>query len=98
MPEVRFTVRWPDGRLDTCYSPSTVIEDHLAVGASYPVPDFLARCRDGLHAASDRVRALYGAGCSRAMGQLAAIEATAARQDQAATVTVEGFVGGKRQG
>ncbi len=93
MPEVRFTVRWPDGRVDTCYSPSTIIKDHLAVGASYAVPDFLARCRDGLHAASDRVRALYGSGCSRAMGQLAAIEAAAARQDQAALVRIENFDG-----
>ncbi len=98
MPEVRFTVRWPDGRVETCYSPSTIIKDHLAVGARYAVPDFLARCRDGLHAASERVRALYGSGCSRAMGQLAAIEATAARQDNAATVTVEGFDGQVRQG
>ena len=89
MPEVRFTVRWPDGRVDSCYSPSTIIGEHLAAGASYAVPDFLARCRDGLGAASDRVRAMYGSGCSRAMGQLAAIEAVAARQDQAATVTVE---------
>ena len=57
------------------------------------MPDFLARCRDGLHAASDRVRALYGSGCSRAMGQLAVIEATAARQDQAALVRIETFDG-----
>ena len=61
------------------------------MGASYPVPEFLARCRDGLHAASDRVRALYGSGCSLAMGQLATIESVAARQEQAALVTVERF-------
>ena len=93
MPEVRFRVRWPDGRVETCYSPSTIIKDHLRSGASYTVSDFLARCRDGLHAASDRVRAIYGSGCSRAMAQLAAIEASAARQEQAALVTIEGFDG-----
>ena len=93
MPEVRFRVRWPDGRVETCYSPSTIIKDHLSVGSSYTVPDFLGHCRDGLHAASDRVRALYGSGCSRAMAQLAAIEAAAARQEQAAQVTIESFDG-----
>ena len=91
MPEVRFRVRWPDGRVETCYSPSTIIKDHLQVGASYTVAEFLTRCRAGLHAASDRVRALYGSGCSLAMGQLAAIETAAARQEQASPVTIEGF-------
>ena len=96
MPEVRFRVRWPDGQVDTCYSPSTIIKEHLRVGASYTVAEFLTRCRDGLHAASDRVRAVYGSGCSLAMGQLAAIETVAGRQDQAALVTIEDFNGHAR--
>ena len=77
MPEVHFRIRWPDGRVETCYSPSTVIKAFLEVGVSYPVDEFLMRSRDGLRAASDRVRAQYGTGCSRAMAQLAAIEAKA---------------------
>lgn len=79
MPEVIFHIRWPDGTEERCYSPSTVIRDHLAAGQSYPLPDFVARARAGLIAASDRVAARYGHPCSRAMGQLAEIEAKAQR-------------------
>ena len=92
MPELRFQVRWPDGQLDQCYSPSTIIKDYLQSGRSYTVPEFLDQCRRGLHAASDRVRARYGSGCSRAMAQLAAIEAGAERHvDNVGRVTIEGF-------
>lgn len=96
MPEVLFNVRWPDGRLETCYSPSRVIRDYFEIGRSYTPAEFLAASRQGLRAASDRVRARYGgAGCSRAMAQLAAIESRAesfeARDDQTA-VKVEGFL------
>ncbi len=91
MPETLFRIRWPDGAADTCYSPSTIIKDHLAAGRSYPVPEFVARCRDGLQAASGRVRALYGTGCSRAMAQLRVIEATAARHADDALVRCDGF-------
>lgn len=77
MPEVIFTLRWPDGALEQCYSPSTAIADHLDAGATYPLAEFLARSRAGLGAASERVRARYGFPCSRAMGQLARIEQAA---------------------
>jgi uncharacterized repeat protein (TIGR04042 family) len=40
MPEMRFIIRWPDGRQESCYSPSLVIRDFLREGESYPVPDF----------------------------------------------------------
>ncbi len=93
MPEMLFKVRWPDGGVETCYSPSTVIRDFYEVGRSYTLAEFLAASREGLHAASDRVRMRYGSGCSRAMAQLAAIEARAKRLDASAAVKVEGFVG-----
>ncbi|NBE06132.1 MSMEG_0570 family nitrogen starvation response protein [Paragemmobacter ruber] len=79
MPEVIFHIRWPDGVEERCYSPSTIIHDHLTAGHSYPLPDFVARARAGLNAASDRVAARYGYACSSAMDQLARIEATAKR-------------------
>ena len=75
-----FDVRWPDGTAQTCYSPSLVVTDHLAVGAGYPVPEFLDRARTALGIASDRVQAAYGFPCSRAAASLAAIEAAATRQ------------------
>ncbi len=79
MPEMTFDIRWPDNSAERCYSPSLVIRDHLAVGATYPLPDFLTRCRTALQIASDRVQAKYGFPCSRAQAQLRRIEATAAR-------------------
>ncbi|NUB45511.1 MSMEG_0570 family nitrogen starvation response protein [Fertoebacter nigrum] len=87
MPEVIFHIRWPDGHEERCYSPSTVIHQHLVAGHSYPLAEFVARARAGLNAASDRVAATHGHPCSRAMGQLARIEAIAARMTtQDATV------------
>ena len=35
MPEMRFHVRWPDGRQEACYSPSLVVKDYLTPGQSY---------------------------------------------------------------
>ena len=79
MPEMHFRVRWPDGAVETCYSPSLVIKDFLQPGASYPLADFLARSRTALRIASDRVEAKYGFPCSRALGQLARIEGACVR-------------------
>lgn len=79
MPEVIFHIRWPDGTEERCYSPSTIIHQHLSAGQSYPLDDFVARARAGLIEASDRVAAKYGFACSSAMDQLAQIEAAARR-------------------
>ncbi len=78
MPEMTFDIRWPDGTAEPCYSPSLVIRDHLEVGATYPLPEFLARCRTALTIASDRVQAKYGFPCTRAQSQLQRIETRAA--------------------
>ena len=77
MPEMQFQIRWPDGAIEQCYSPSLVIRDHLAVGETYSVPEFLQRSRIALTIASDRVREKYGFACARAMGQLARLETVA---------------------
>nr|WP_321983350.1 MSMEG_0570 family nitrogen starvation response protein [uncultured Lichenicoccus sp.] len=92
MPEMQFRVRWPDGRETLCYSPSLVVREHLAPGRSYALPDFLARTRTALQIASDRVQQKYGMPCSRAIGQLRAIETQAARHAPDAAVTVTEFV------
>jgi uncharacterized repeat protein (TIGR04042 family) len=75
---MRFVVRWPDGRRESCYSPSLVIRDYFREGESYPLDDFLTRARTALTIASDRVQAKYGFPCSLALGQLARIETAAA--------------------
>lgn len=93
MPEMHFHVRWPDDTASACYSPSLVIKDFFEPGRSYPVADFLARSREALTIASERVRQKYGMGCAHAAHQLAEIEAMAARfTDRAdARVLVESF-------
>jgi uncharacterized repeat protein (TIGR04042 family) len=79
MPEMTVTVRWPDGAVQHCYSPSLVMHDHLTAGADYSVADFVGRARTGLTQASDRVRATYGFACTSAMATLTDIDRTAAR-------------------
>ncbi len=93
MPEMLFHIRWPDGATEQCYSPSLVIKDHLEVGATYQLAEFMRRSRTALTIASDRVREKYGFACSRAMGQLAKLEAAARRFETSsdAGVTVTSF-------
>lgn len=93
MPEMRFRVRWPDGRSEDCYSPSTIIAEHLETGVPYPVGAFVEKARAGLEAANGRVRARFGMGCAQAMNQIRAIEAAAAAFADMpdAVVRVEGF-------
>jgi len=79
MPEMWFKVQWPDGAEEVCYSPSTVVEQYLAAGKRYSVPQFLALARPALNQASERVEAKYGYRCSSADDQLQRIEASAVR-------------------
>jgi uncharacterized repeat protein (TIGR04042 family) len=74
---MHFSIRWPDGTPERCYSPSLVIKDFFALGKTYPLEDFVARSRFALNIASERVKAKYGFACSSAMDQLARIETAA---------------------
>lgn len=76
MPEMRFHIRWPSGREESCYSPSLVIKEFFEPGTRYPLAEFLARSREALTSASDRVKARYGVPCGLALGQLQRIEQT----------------------
>jgi uncharacterized repeat protein (TIGR04042 family) len=94
MPEMHFTVEWPDGTRATYYSPSYVIEEELTPGTDYALGDFLERVTRALNTASERVRARYGFACSSAMDELAKIGAFAAEAGGHATdpkVRVLGF-------
>jgi uncharacterized repeat protein (TIGR04042 family) len=75
---MHFHVEWPNGRVERCYSPSYVVEEHLTVGATYPVEEFVSRVRRALEIASERVRAKYGFACSSALDQLRSLEESAA--------------------
>ena len=93
MPELHFQLRWPDQSLEVCYSPSLVIRDHLVAGTTYALDDFRQRSRIALTIAAERVREKYGFLCSRALGQIARIEATATRFENmpGASVTIVAF-------
>jgi uncharacterized repeat protein (TIGR04042 family) len=88
MPEMHFTVEWPDGTIGTYYSPSYVVEDELTPGAEYAVGEFLERVRRALNVASERVRARYGFACSAALDELERIEAAAGVRARAAQARV----------
>jgi uncharacterized repeat protein (TIGR04042 family) len=93
VPELHFHVRWPDGTLQRCYSPSRSVKDFLAAGESYALEDFVGRSRSALQLASDRVRARRGFACGSAARQLEEIEraADAFEPVDGARVTVECF-------
>jgi uncharacterized repeat protein (TIGR04042 family) len=73
-----FTVRWPDGRVEDCYSPSLVVHDHLQPGRRYTVAEFVQRSTTALDIASERVRARYGFACSSSMATQDQIERSTA--------------------
>jgi uncharacterized repeat protein (TIGR04042 family) len=79
MPEMTFDIRWPNGTVQSCYSPSLVIHDHLAAGVDYPMDDFLDRVSTALNVAAKRVEEKFGFYCSAAMATLGAVEAAAAQ-------------------
>lgn len=79
MPETTFRIRWPDGAEEECYSPSTVIHEHLKAGETYRVDDFDARSRAALDLAAQRVEAKYGFRCSSADAQAAKLASAIAR-------------------
>lgn len=87
MPEMYFRIRWPDGGIDQCYSPSSVISRHLTASQTYDIADFMQRSRRALTEASARVEHIYGMPCSRAQAQLAALETKQARFAPADVVT-----------
>jgi uncharacterized repeat protein (TIGR04042 family) len=88
MPEMSFTVRWPDGAVEQCYSPSLVMHDHLTPDTDYPLAEFVSRSVAGLTEAGDRVRARYGMGCAGALGQMSDIRDRAAGFAADSTVRV----------
>ena len=93
MPERIFDVQWPDGMTESCYSPSSTIENHLVVGQNYSLQQFLSIVELALNEASDRVRQKYGFACSSAMDQLKKIKQRAElyQHTDDATVVVLGI-------
>lgn len=74
MPAVNFHVRWPDGKEEKCYSPSTVIYDYFKPGDAMPLSEFIRRADEALTLASERVASRYGYYCSSATDQLSQLK------------------------
>ena len=79
MPEVTFRIRWPDGREEACYSPSSVIHEFLAPRTTYRLAEFLERSLTALEHAALRVEAKYGFRCASADAQAAKLAQAAGR-------------------
>ena len=77
MPEIEFTIRWPDGETRRCISPSRSIEGAIVTGARYPVDELVRRVRDAIELGSARLRELRGFGCSAATQLVDELRATA---------------------
>ena len=94
MPEMTFTVRWPDGATQQCYSPSLVVHDFLVDQSDYGIDDFMARSTEALIHASERVRAKFGFACTSAAAQIDALALSRDRYRDG-TVTVFGMTPGR---
>lgn len=88
MPETFWTIRWPDGSEERCYSPSSVVQELFAPGETYSLLEFRQRARVAMERASDRVARKYGFACSSAMAQLDRIEARVAHFEAEADASV----------
>ena len=77
MPEVAFTIRWPDGELQRCMSPSRTITRAVVAGGRYRVDELLRRAREALEAGSERVRERYGFACTAARSRRSASSSAA---------------------
>jgi putative flavoprotein involved in K+ transport len=89
MPEIEFTIRWPDGRTKRCTSPSRSIEGAVVTGAHYPVSEFVRRTHAAFEVGAQRLRAIRGFGCSAAAQLLDELDATAATFGADELVTIE---------
>lgn len=92
MPAVYFTVQWPDGEQEDCYSPSTIVHQYFHAGDTLSVPDFVQRAEQSLQEASGRVEQKFGYYCSSALDQLGKIRQRAQdfeRQENAQVTIVK---------
>ncbi|MGC0366524.1 putative repeat protein (TIGR04042 family) [Rhodococcus sp. 27YEA15] len=88
MPEMTFTISWPDGSTQSCYSPSLVMHDYLVAGTEYTVAEFIERSTTALTTASERVRSRYGMYCTSAAAQIEELDLAARVHDPHSLVRV----------
>jgi uncharacterized repeat protein (TIGR04042 family) len=69
MPETFVRIKWPGGREETVYSPSSIIGTYFESATELSLSEFETRCGQALDHASQRVRETYGYACSSAMAE-----------------------------
>jgi uncharacterized repeat protein (TIGR04042 family) len=88
MPEVHFTIRWPDENVTTHYSPSTIVHNYFQSDDSLTVEELVDKSVKALEHASNRVRERYGYACTRASESCDTILALSQKYDTQDKVTV----------
>ena len=93
MPEMRFVIRWPDGVVESCYSPSLVIKEFFAPGESSRSPILSNAAAPLCTSPASAWRRSMATPATRAVAQLAQIEAVAKTfvDSPEARVAVESF-------
>ena len=88
MPEVHFRIKWPDGEVTRCYSPSTIVREYFRSGLTLTIEELVETSTRALDAASERVRAKYGFACTSASHELRDIQLRAGNFDSEEQVTI----------
>lgn len=88
MPEVNIKVKWPNDRISTIYSPSTVVNKYFSKGDFIEVTCFVEECTKALEHASKRVEQRYGFACSSAMQSLESVKQVAAEMGAMGSVEI----------
>jgi uncharacterized repeat protein (TIGR04042 family) len=88
MPETYFDIRWPNGKEQSCYSPSSVVSEFFQAESDYPLAEFMSLSESALSQASERVKLKFGYYCSSAADQLKQLQQTATQYNATDTVTV----------
>lgn len=91
MPETYVRIKWPGGREETVYSPSSIVRTYFEPATELSLAEFESRCVQALDHASQRVRETYGYECSSAMAEKYRIteaihEYRATQSDQPVTI------------
>jgi uncharacterized repeat protein (TIGR04042 family) len=74
MPETTFTAKLPDGSIQPCYSPSSVVKNYFSPGQVVTAAEFIELSRTALTEASRRVLQKFGFSCTAASASLRDIE------------------------
>ena len=91
MPETILTVKWPNGEMESIYSPSTIIKKYFEPGDQMKIKEFENKSQEAFEHASKRVELVRGFACSAAMSSLQKIKSkvSAEENDQGVVTIIE---------